>query len=200
MNRLRSEPGHRRVRRHRHRGLRSSIHVRRRLSGFQSRAGGPRRRHRRQATAGSRTAAGRTDQAGPHPEQEGSDPAATWQQAGQIAAPDLYRALLQKEYGISETAPAARPWRDAATMGAAFGAAALAPIVPMTVGVDHPAAPAAAGILPALGLGKAWILNRRQTLRQSLEITAVGTASAAGVCWSATAVACSKESRPEVGP
>lgn len=67
-------------------------------------------------------------------------------------------------------------------MGTAFGAAALAPIVPMTVGIDHLAAPAAVGIgiLPALGLGKAWILNRRQALHQSLEITAGGIASTAG--------------------
>ena len=52
----------------------------------------------------------------------------------------------------------------------------------MAGGSDHPAAPAANGIgvLPALGLGKAWMLNRRQALRQSLEITAVGIASAAG--------------------
>ena len=67
-------------------------------------------------------------------------------------------------------------------MGAAFGIAALAPIIPLLCGTDQPAAPAAAGIgvLAALGLGKAWMLNRRQALRQTLEITAVGIASAAG--------------------
>ena len=53
-------------------------------------------------------------------------------------------------------------------MGAAFGGTALAPIVPMTVGIDHLAAPAVVGIgiLPALGLGKSWMLNQWQTLRQ----------------------------------
>ena len=115
-------------------------------------------------------------------EQEGNDPAAAWQQASRAAPPDLCRALLEKQYGISETAPVGSPWRDAATMGAAFGTAALAPVAPLLCGISHPAAPAAAGIavLAALGLGKAWVLNRRQALRQSLEITAVGIASAAG--------------------
>lgn len=94
----------------------------------------------------------------------------------------LCRALLEKQYGISETAPACSPWRDAVTMGTAFGAAALAPVVPLLCGASNPVAPAAAGIaaLAALGLGKARVLNRRQALRQSLEITAVGIASAAG--------------------
>ena len=115
-------------------------------------------------------------------EQEGSDPNTAWQQASRMAPPDLCRALLEKQYGISETAPAGSPWRDAATMGASFGAAALAPVAPLLCGISHPVAPAAAGIaaLAALGLGKGWILNRRQALRQSLEITAVGIASAAG--------------------
>ena len=67
-------------------------------------------------------------------------------------------------------------------MGAAFRAAALAPAAPLVCDMTNPAAPAAAGIavLAALGLGKAWVLNRRQALRQSLEITAVGIVSAAG--------------------
>ena len=67
-------------------------------------------------------------------------------------------------------------------MGAAFGTAALAPIAPLLCGISHPVAPAAAGIaaLAALGLGKGWVLNRRQALRQSMEITAVGIGSAAG--------------------
>ena len=54
--------------------------------------------------------------------------------------------------------------------------------MPLLCGISHPTAPAAAGIaaLAALGLGKAWVLNRRQALRQSLEITAVGIISAAG--------------------
>ena len=51
----------------------------------------------------------------------------------------------------------------------------------MTVGIDRPAASAAAGIgvLAVLALGKAWMLNRLHTLRQSPEITDVGIASAA---------------------
>ena len=115
-------------------------------------------------------------------EQEGTEPAAAWQKASNIDLAALCRALLEKQYGISETAPAGSPWRDAATMGAAFGTAALAPVAPLLCGVTNPVAPAAAGIaaLAALGLGKAWALNRRQALRQSLEITAVGIASAAG--------------------
>ena len=115
-------------------------------------------------------------------EQEGTEPTTAWQQASSIDSAALCRALLEKQYGISETAPASSPWRDAATMGAAFGTAALAPIAPLLCGISHPMAPAAAGIaaLAALGLSKAWVLNRRQALRQSLEITAVGIVSAAG--------------------
>ena len=115
-------------------------------------------------------------------EQEGSEPAAAWQQASTMNPAALCRALLEKQHGISETAPAGSPWRDAVTMGTAFGAAALAPVVPLLCGISHPTAPAAAGIaaLAALGLGKARVLNRRQALRQSLEITAVGIDSAAG--------------------
>ena len=115
-------------------------------------------------------------------EQEGSAPTTAWQQASWTAPADLCRALLEKQYGISETAPAASPWRDAATMGAAFGTAALAPVAPLVCGMTNTVAPAAASIavLAALGLGKAWVLNRLQALRQSLEITAVGIASAAG--------------------
>ena len=115
-------------------------------------------------------------------EQEGADPDSAWRQSSRMASADLCRALLEKEYGISETAPPPAPWKDAATMGAAFGAAAMAPVIPLICGVEHPAAPATAGIgvLAALGLAKGWMLNRRQAVRQTLEITAVGIASAAG--------------------
>lgn len=47
-------------------------------------------------------------------EQECLAPAAAWQQVGQTAAPDLCRALLEKGYSISETAPAARDCRTGA--------------------------------------------------------------------------------------
>ena len=74
-------------------------------------------------------------------EQEGTEPAAAWQQASNIDSVALCRALLEKQYGISETAPAGSPWRDAATMGVAFGAAALAPVAPLLCGISHPTAP-----------------------------------------------------------
>ena len=70
-------------------------------------------------------------------EHEGSDPADAWHQVKQTAPSDLCRALLEKAYGISETAPAASSWRAAAAMGTAFGAA-LAPIVPLAGGIDPP--------------------------------------------------------------
>ena len=124
-DRLRTGSKRRCVRRLRHRGRRRSIQVRRRRAGLSKagqdvRAAGIADKQRRVV---DQPLVGQTKLA--HIlEQEGSDPADAWHQVKQTASSDLCRALLDKEYGISETAPAASPWRAAVAMGAAFGAAA----------------------------------------------------------------------------
>ena len=72
-------------------------------------------------------------------EQEGSEPSTAWQQASSMDSAALCRAMLEKQYGISETAPAGSPWRDTASMGAAFRAAALAPVALLVCGMTNPA-------------------------------------------------------------
>ena len=116
-------------------------------------------------------------------EQNGMSAQAAAREATQTAADRkaLLNAMLQKELGINAESEDSAPWQDAATMGASFGIAAIAPILPFAVLPDGTPAMAGAALASAISLfalgavkGK---LVERSPLKQGLQITLVGGAS-----------------------
>jgi vacuolar iron transporter family protein len=118
-------------------------------------------------------------------EEEGLERESALRVAGEIASskPVLLKTMVEKELGLTSGEDGS-PLRGAMIMGAAFGAAALIPIVPFVL-VPASIAPYPSVLLTACGLFSMGVIKSRWTRRHwlpsGLEIVALGAlAGAAG--------------------